>query len=348
VYKEALLSLVVQQSLAIQFNISGDTMTSAVFFLLFSFCNGPQTLKVGSFNCEFMNREKVHIKYGYHFNLEGEDLELWEQKGLREKKFKQALGPVAKVIVKMGVDVLVLVEVGDQHDVNDLRKTIKSKGIEYPFFFVSKSLSATFQHVAVLSKYPLDLVADKIPGGSFYDTELDDPEEERETDVQKAIHVQFKFHGQKINLIGVHLPSERNGHEQDAMRIAVASLIRRYSIPILERGEHLIIAGDLNDGPGEPAIRMLRGREDIFEDLIQTGHTDYFKPREYKDRWTYMYKGQRNLLDQMLVSRSLRNRCVEEQGILAHVQKVDIFFRPSLKQPRTSDHRALVETFTFK
>ena len=323
-------------------------MLPVLLLCLFSFNDGIKVLSIGTFNCEFMNREKVQIKYGYGFMLAGEDLSLWKQEGMREKKFLQALQPVAKVIVSMNVDTLVLTEVGGERDVKDLRDEIKNQGLDYPWFFVCDANNSAFQHVAVLSRFPLELIQAKIPGRTFYDAELDDPEEERETDVPKALHVAFSCNGSKVNVIGVHLPSERNGYEQDAMRISVAKLIRRYSLPMIERGEHLVIAGDLNDDLGQPAIRMIRGREDMFEDLIQTGRAYYFLPEDLENRWTYMFRGERNQLDQILITRSLKDACLEEGGIQSQVIPVDIHFKPDLQTPRTSDHRAFKVMFHFK
>ncbi|PIE90547.1 MAG: hypothetical protein CR997_05515 [Acidobacteria bacterium] len=323
-------------------------MLPILLLTLTSFSQSGEVLRVGTFNCEFLNREKVHIKYGFSFMLENEDLTLWEKPGFRDEKFLKALIPVAKVIRKMNVDVAVLTEVGDREDIADLAAELKRKGCHFPYYHVSDTKDDTFQHVAVLSKFPLELVSAKIPGWAFYDPELDDPEEEQETDVKKALHVSFNFNNQKINLIGVHLPSERKGHDQDAMRIAVASLVRRYSIPLLEKGEHLIVAGDLNDRRGEPAIRMIRGREDIFPDLIQTGRRKYFKPANYKERWTYMYRGERNQLDYILLSRSLLEACQEEFGVESDIMHVDFNRKPNINQPRTSDHRPFIAELRFK
>jgi len=315
------------------------------------FLLGPQyDLRVGTFNCEFMNRQKVHIKYGFPYMLENEDLALWNQEGFREARFQRAAAQVARAIHKIGADVIVLTEAGPKDDVADLVRAVKEAGTEYPYFFVSDSTNASFQHVAVLSKFPMELIKDKIPGRAFYDPEPDDPEEEREAFVMKGIHVSVQAHGKTIHVIGTHLPSERNGHDQDTMRIAVAQLIRRYSYPIIESGAHVIIAGDLNDERGQPAIRMIRGKEDMYEDLVQTGHISFFHPSEWKNRWTYMFKGQRNQLDQILISRSLLDAChtLEEGGIRGRVLPMDIQHKPSLEHLATSDHKPFVLDFRFR
>jgi endonuclease/exonuclease/phosphatase family metal-dependent hydrolase len=66
-----------------------------------------------------------------------------------------------------------------------------------------------------------------------------------------------------VNLIGLHLKSERGGHESDAKRIAQASVVRRYHLPLVKGGEHVIVAGDLNDHRGQPSIVDACGLETV-------------------------------------------------------------------------------------
>ena len=65
----------------------------------------------------------------------------------------------------------------------------------------------------------------------------------------------------------------------------------------------------MNDTPATPVINLLRGFDDIWGDFLQTANTV-----EADNRYTYIYNGQRNLLDHILLSPSLRNefRHVEE------------------------------------
>ena len=84
------------------------------------------------------------------------------------------------------------------------------------------------------------------------------------------------------------LASERGGNEQDQQRIAQASLVRRHSLPAINEGAFVIVAGDLNDGRGEPALRRIRGLDDIWPDLIETGEARYFSEDDVDTRWTYV------------------------------------------------------------
>jgi len=312
------------------------------------------TFTVATLNCEFLTRPKVHMKFGEPFRLRRPKRDEWEQPGVRDAKFKEAAEAVAKVIHTIGADVIVLTEVGNKRDVTELQQAITTLGLNYPHAAVSTFKDPdTFQHTAVLSKFPFKRIVGRIPGTSIYSAELDDPEQERETDVGKGLMVEFDAYGHAFTLFGLHLKSERGGHEADGMRIAQASIVRRHVIDAIARKRHVIVAGDLNDYPGQPAIRRLRGFDDIYEELIQTGQSFYWPDSRLAERWTYEYKGKRQLIDHILISPSLRDACLpnpnprrdknrraEEMGIVAnsidHQNKV------------ASDHRALVLRLKLK
>lgn len=305
-----------------------------------------ETVRVATFNCEFLIKSKVHIKYGLPFTLTDEQIAQWEQPGFRDVKLKEATKAVARVIKRIGAHVIVLTEVGDESDVALLRDEVAAAGLDYPHVAVCKSTdNTTGQHVAVLSQKPLEGLLKTIPGRESYDTELDDAEAESDTGVSKGMRVTFMVEGAPVHLFALHMASERGGHEQDAQRIAQASIVRRNYLDLLNRGEHVIVAGDLNDHPGQPAIRRIRGRDDIYGDLIQTGNVEYFKPEELDTRWTYEFQGVRQQIDHILPSRSIRDAC-RGSGIKARV--VPVTETVGTTGRLASDHRALVVTFEFK
>lgn len=206
--------------------------------------------------------------------------------------------------------------------------------LNYNHHAVCKSKdSTTGQHIAILSKLPLSDVIKEIPGREFYDTEADDTEGESDTGLSKGMRVTFEFAGQTIHLYGIHLKSERGFSKADGQRVAQASIIRRHYLPLLQKGEHVIVAGDLNDKRGDPTLRRIRGRDDLWEDLIQTGVEKYWQ--EKGERWTYRYKGDRNQIDHILPSYSLK------KGIKASVHKTT----ETLEGHPVTDHRGLIVEF---
>jgi len=282
-------------------------LLSLVVVLSITTTASAETLRVATLNCEFLITSKVHIKYGFPFTLNASDKAVWNAGTFRKDKFEAAANVVAKEIKAIAADVIVLTEVGDEADVEFLRASVAAEGLVYPFHKVCDSSDSTGQHVAVFSKFELTDVVKRIPGREFYDVEIDD-NEEGDTGVSKGIRVTFQFAGETIHLYGVHLISERGGAESDNKRVAQASIIRRHYLPLLNAGKHVIVAGDLNDKRGDRPIRRIRGRDDLYGDLIQTGVERYWKDADkLGERWTYEYKGERNQIDHILPSWSLRD-----------------------------------------
>ena len=291
------------------------------------------SFSIATFNAEFLTRPKVHRKFGHTFNLNKAARRTWEQEGYRDKKFATATVAVAEFIAtNLPADVLILTEVGNADDVGELQAVLKKKGIPYRYAQVCKcSDNVTRQHVAVLSRFQLFDIQPRVPGREGYYKELDDAESESHTGISKGMIVRFKASSRTFRLYAVHLASESGGHEKDAQRLAQASILRRHIIEALNAGEHVIVAGDLNDRRGESPLRRVRGLDDIGPDLIQTGHSRYFADGDEDKRWTYSYDGQRQQIDHILLSRS----------IVKSAKRIQTRAGPT-PEDLVSDHRPLV------
>jgi endonuclease/exonuclease/phosphatase family metal-dependent hydrolase len=127
--------------------------------------------------------------------------------------------------------------------------------------------------------------------------------------------------------------------EGDAQRIAQASIVRRNYLPAINAGDYVIVAGDLNDKKGEPAIKRIRGFDDIYLDLIQTGQIGYFKKAEWDQSWTYKFEGVRQQIDHILISRNIKEDC-KKGGVDTSVM--------SQVNPLVSDHRPLIVELGFR
>jgi len=307
---------------------------SITLFHLTAAASADNTLTLATFNCEFLTRPKVHVKFGLDFNLGGSARDQWNQPGFRDQKFNEAAKAVTQVIHSIGADVIALAEVGDERDVAELNTEIKSLGLNYPHMAVCDSADKTTnQYVAVLSKFPLTDVKRTIDGREGYLKEPHDPETEDDTGISKGMRVTFTAHGKEFLIYVVHLSSERGGYEQDQQRISQASIARRHYLPEVKAGKLVIVAGDLNDHRGQLTLLRIRGLDDIHEDLIQTGHTQYFNKDKLDTRWTYQYEGVRQQIDHILLSYSIKDAC-KRGGIKAWT----VEHGNSL----ASDHRPLV------
>jgi len=310
------------------------------FFALF-FCATAQSaeLKVATFNAEFLTKPKVHVRFGLKFNTsQWTDAQRaqWTPE-FRDEKFAEAIDKVAPVIANINADVIVLTEVGDKEGVAQLNQAIAALGVEYPHVQVCECTDrSTSQHVAVLSKLTLFNPVLLVPGREGFFAEDDDADSEDETGLSKSIKVQFAFQGRQFHLYGLHLKSERGYSEADNQRIAQASIARRHYLPILQKGEHVIVAGDLNDGRGQPTLKRIRGFDDIGPDLFQTGHIGSFPQEEWGERWTHSYNGTRNQIDHILISRSIKNEARVSSEVIA------------LDDPAISDHRPFIVNMRFR
>jgi endonuclease/exonuclease/phosphatase family metal-dependent hydrolase len=285
-------------------------LAAAAILLCSATTYADKKLTVATLNCEFLTRPKVHMKFGEPFDLPPERQTVWDEPGYRDRKFNEAAKAVAQFVKEINADVIGLQEVGDERDVKELFDEVRKSGLDYPFYEVGGPVEeGTFQNTAVFSKFELHDLISPIPGREAYDTELDDPEAEAWTGVRKGLRVTFTAHGRTFHAYVLHLTSERGGHEADARRIAEASIVRRHYLPLLTRGKHVIVMGDLNDRRNEPAIRRIRGRDDIQPDLIQTGRHYYFDRDELDNRWTYNFRGARNQIDHVLLSESIEECC---------------------------------------
>lgn len=259
------------------------TLPSLLFPLALLSClklQAGEKLTIATFNCEFLTRPKVQMKFGLPFDITNAppaEIAKWANPDHRTAKMREATDTAAKLLKTFEADVLALQEVGNRADVALLVERLKAAGADYPHWAACRSFdTATRQHNAILSKHPLKDVLTAIPGREGYLREPDDPDTEDDTMVVKGMRATVEFAGHDLLLYCLHLKSERGGHESDEQRIAQASLVRRHYLSDLNDGRLVIVAGDLNDRSGQPAIRRIRGLDDIWDDLQQTGLVRYF------------------------------------------------------------------------
>ena len=182
----------------------------------------------------------------------------------------------------------------------------------------------TGQDVAILSKFRI------VPGSvtNFPEEREVYFVEDQEYDVNpsKILGVELKIDNQPFCLLITHLISRRS--PSDAKRLAQATVVRRQAVKAMMADKNVIVMGDMNDTPATPVINRLRGFDDIWGDFLQTANAV-----EADNRYTYIHEGQKNLLDHILISPSLRNefRNVEEEN---RCEIIDV--------NGLSDHRAIL------
>ena len=132
-------------------------------------------------------------------------------------------------------------------------------------------------------------------------------DQERDVNPSKILGVELKIDNQPFYVLIAHLISRSS--PSDAKRLAQATVVRRQAVRAMLADKNVIVMGDMNDTPATPVINRLRGFDDIWGDFLQTANAV-----GADERYTYIYKDQKNLLDHILVSPSLRNefRTVEK------------------------------------
>ena len=131
--------------------------------------------------------------------------------------------------------------------------------------------------------------------------------QERDVNPSKILGVELRIDNQPFYVLVTHLVSRRESN--DPKRLAQATVVRRQAVRELMADKNVIVMGDINDTPATPVINRLRGFDDIWGDFLQTANAV-----EVNNRYTYIHEGEKNLLDHILISPSLRDefRNVEE------------------------------------
>lgn len=319
---------------------------SLLILAFVSFGIKAQDLTIATFNCEFLVKSKVHIKYGLPYNIRQaskSEQKKWSNDSYRTEQFENACKEVAKHIKTINSDIIGLSEVGKEEDVQTLLNYINKDSVIYSYSAVSKSSEPTGQHVAILSKFPLTNVKLKIEDRAIY-FEEEDMDESGFTNLNKSITAEFKVKDEEFVLLMLHLKSEMGGYDSDTKRIAQAEIARRSIIKDLNSNKHIIVMGDLNSEKRSPTLLKIRGFEDIYGEMIQTGDNDFFK--SFDLRYTYNYKGTLDQIDHILLSTNFLDLCGKNYPKKnKYPISTEIIATPS---KLVSDHNAIKVSFFFK
>ncbi|MCZ6681286.1 MAG: peptidylprolyl isomerase [Candidatus Poribacteria bacterium] len=204
---------------------------------------------------------------------------------------------IAELIDKHEANLVGLVEVENRAVLEKVRAYLTNRD-DWNIVFDEGRDTFTGQDVAILTKF-------RVESGSVtnFPEEREvffDGDEERDVNPSKILGVELKVGTEPVYVLITHLISRRGTN--DAKRLAQANVVRRQAVKAMIDEKHVIVMGDMNDTPGTPVIKRLRGFDDIWGDLIQTANAV-----EANNRYTYIYQDQKNLLDHVLISPSLRN-----------------------------------------
>lgn len=232
---------------------------------------------------------------------------------------------VAEVIASVRPAVVGLVEIGGPLALEDLRRRLQQRGLEYPHHFVL-TRGGEDRALALLSMYPMVQNRSQRDYGLYG--------QQRRKLLRGILDVVVRAEdGRLFRVLGAHLKSRVS---DDAA--AAASLRRReahtlalYIRDVMAQQPNLpiVVYGDWNDNPADTAARILEQGVSRHSTLKRIKATD-----SRGEEWTHYYRrgNAYNTFDQIFVNTPLRRRMksADAEGV------VDI---PAAG--RASDHRAV-------
>lgn len=138
---------------------------------------------------------------------------------------------------------------------------------------------------------------------------------------------------EKFHIFVNHWPSRVEGLEKtEPYRLEVAGFLKSQIDSVMKRypGDQVIVMGDMNDEPANRSLNEVLAAGNPGEDNHKLVNLMY--PDDLRDLGSYFYRGNWNMLDNLIVSNGLMDaegfRCVEGKGFIFR-QEYMMFTNPS-------------------
>lgn len=249
-----------------------------------------------------------------------------KQKWTRER-YQTKLKKLAEVIAKMhpegkGADLLGLCEVENRRVLEDLIQTPPLDALNYGIVHRESNDSRGIDVALLYKKEAFEPTEDLL---------LPIPNKK----TRGVLQVTGKLWGQQMHLFVNHFPSRREGKEEsESGRLQVAAVARRAIDAVFAQNPdaNVIVMGDFNDEPQDKSI--VEGLKSRPDKKLKAGELyNPFHNLAKAGKGTYNYRGEWNMLDQMLISKSL----LDKKGL--QFEKADIFAPEWLKQQQPEKYR---------
>lgn len=160
-----------------------------------------------------------------------------------------------------------------------------------------------------------------------------DPNSPAFEDSRKPLAAEFLVGDKKVFIIANHFASKKNNNNKESQRIEQAQIVKDFVSQILAKDSksNIVVVGDLNDEPNSTTLRTLT-------DSTLVNLPIKLLPPD--DAYSYIFQGQKELIDYILVSQQL-DETTNPKIRIAHVNTN----KP--KNKRASDHDPLVATINF-
>lgn len=263
-------------------------------------------MSIASYNVEnlFDLEPKGHKYKEYEPNTKSN----WNQ-----KTYKIKLQNIAKVIKDIDADIIALQEIHSLQALKDLRFTLKRSGLYYEFYKIADKKNTAI-NVAILSKHPF-----------VYTKEL---EVTKTYKYRNILETKFKIDGVEFYIFVNHWGSK---FHPESNRIFSAKALRD-RVEEIGYDKNIILLGDfnsdyeefikfqnirkLNDTNGKTGInhvlRSIKANKRAKDvKLEENSFYNLWYDASSEDRYSYIYRGKKEALDNILVSQPLLNK----QGI---------------------------------
>lgn len=321
---------------------------------------GGETMKIASYNVENL----FDLNYDGTEYLEYIPGTSWQW---NEENYRKKLHNIAKVITDIAPDIIALQEIESLTALKDLKAEIKRQGLYFPYHAITHK--NTTVRTAVLSRFPITYAKEiAVSANRKY---------------RAILEVKFDIAGEALYLFNNHWKS-KSGPE--SRRIISAKALRK-RLDEIGHAQPAILVGDFNSHYEEHVLFEkkrqhndtggLTGINHVLKTLCDTAPTTHGQLSEpmndcyynlwyelpSEDRWSHIFRGQKEALDHMIISSGLSDaRGVEYvKGSFDHFTPPYLFRKKSLfrwqkskKHPKHhmgqgySDHLPLYATFTKK
>lgn len=274
-----------------------------LFFITLNILYGDITLKIATYNVE--NLFDLNTR-GYRYQeYRPNTKSLWNK-----KNYKIKLQNIAKVIKEIDADIIALQEIGNINALKDLRRTLKNQGIYYKYFNITKNKPTTTK-VAILSKYPFSYSKDLDITYSY--------------NYRNILETKFIINSKEFYIFANHWKS-KSGPE--SKRIVSAKKLKQ-RISEIGFDKNIILVGDFNsdyeeyikfkrkrkhnDTEGKTGINhILRtiNQNKKLKDIkyVKNNFYNLWYDTSIENRYTYIYRGKKEALDNIMISQSLINK----------------------------------------
>lgn len=329
-----------------------------LLLLLFTTLFGDKTLTIASYNVEnLFDLDKSGLEYDEYIPNDSSE---WNQ-----RNYKIKLENIAQVIKEIDADIIALQEVESLQALIDLRFTLKQNGLYYQYYSIADKKNTTVK-VALLSKIPF-----------VYSKELSVTQTDEHRNI---LETKFKIDDKDFYLFINHWKS-KTGPESKRI-ISAKTLMKRVDEIGFEK--NIILLGDfnsdyeehvkfarkrnLNDTDGKTGINHILG---TINQQNKASHVNFAKDSFYnlwydtkeEKRYTYIFKGEKEAMDNILISQSLLNskEISYINGTITNFEKEYLFKKNNInrweisrakvkkhKGKGYSDHLPVVAKFSIK